>query len=681
MSTKLFSELGLSPEILKAVQRLGFEQATPIQTEAIPLLLTGSDMVGQSQTGSGKTAAFAIPAIERMDASTPGPKVLILCPTRELAIQVSEEVHKLAYFKKGVRPLPVYGGQSYDRQFAGLKSGANVIIGTPGRVIDHIERRTLQLGGVKTVILDEADEMLNMGFRDDIEKILSSTPPDRQTVMFSATVPRAIEELINRFTRNAVRVRMESKAMTVPTIEQIYYEVDRRWKFEALTRLLDRHDVTLGIIFANTQRVVEELTEELVGAGYTADCIHGGMPQGSRDRVMNKFRSGALRLLVATDVAARGIDVDDIQVVFNFDLPYDPEDYVHRVGRTGRAGRSGKAVSFASGREVFLIRDIERFTRQRVPRGEVPSVGEVEDARRDQFLGTLRETLKAGDFRHYDHLIETLLEEGFDSLDIANAAIHRLVGRPSEEAAKPATPGNRPLDSNASRAPAPPPASTPAPAAPKSTPKVVAKPIRPPMTAPVQPIAIVPPPVVVAPIVVAVPKPLSAKVTPPKPSLPPRAIAKPSPVVTPNPVQAPVPTPVPVPIPTPVPKVVSLPVTKPAPSPAVEPVIQRTKPVAPVEISETEAELIAVSAAANPPEKPPGRVRLWIGAGLEQGASVATLRDLILGATGEPEASIGKIDVRERHAFAEIPGDRAASFVSRLKRTEFAGKRIKVKLA
>ena len=510
MSTKLFSELGLSEEILKAVQRLGFEQASPIQAEAIPVLMTGKDIVGQSQTGSGKTAAFAIPAIERMDPKAAGPQVLILCPTRELAIQVSEEVHKLAFFKRGVKPLPIYGGQSYERQFSGLRAGANVIIGTPGRIIDHIDRKTLQLGGIKTVILDEADEMLNMGFRDDIEKILSSTPPERQTVMFSATVPRPIEELIARYTRQPVRVRIEAKALTVPTIEQVYFEVDRRWKFEALTRLIDLHDVTLAIIFANTQRVVNELTEQLMGAGYTADCIHGGMPQASRDRVMSKFRSGGLRFLVATDVAARGIDVDDIQVVFNFDLPYDAEDYVHRIGRTGRAGRSGIGISFASGREVFLIRDIERFTRQRMRRGDIPSTSEIEDARRDQFLKSLRETLQAGDFRHYDHVIEALLEEGFDSLDVASAAIHRLICKPGDEApkaGKPAKAAKAPSAAPAAALPVgTPPSATPAPSA--------SVPFFPPTVAPAAPR----PPAAEAPARVIAPRAAKSPVAPAEPA-------------------------------------------------------------------------------------------------------------------------------------------------------------------
>ena len=695
MSTKLFSELGLSEEILKAVQRLGFEQASPIQAEAIPVLMTGRDIVGQSQTGSGKTAAFAIPAIERMDPKAAGPQVLILCPTRELAIQVSEEVHKLAFFKRGVKPLPIYGGQSYERQFSGLRAGANVIIGTPGRIIDHIDRKTLQLGGIRTVILDEADEMLNMGFRDDIEKILSSTPAERQTVMFSATVPRPIEELIARYTREPVRVRIEAKALTVPTIEQVYFEVDRRWKFEALTRLIDLHDVTLGIIFANTQRVVTELTEELIGAGYTADCIHGGMPQASRDRVMSKFRSGGLRFLVATDVAARGIDVDDIQVVFNFDLPYDAEDYVHRIGRTGRAGRSGLGISFASGREVFLIRDIERFTRQRMRRGEIPSMGEIEDARRDQFLKTLRETLQAGDFRHYDHVIEALLEEGFDSLDVASAAIHRLLSKPGEEAPKSA----KSMKPAAATPPAPVAPARPAPTASKTTaqdpvPKAPTKPATgtasagatethrlPTEAAPAKAMASEPgqprryePRAVESPRADRarheLPRTLPAKAPTPVPFVPP-AVPK-SEAVIPAVVAPAAPGPRPAPVEE-GPKAKAIPKATPK---ATSPAKATAIPVAP---RPNEAE--AVDSKSQPPAPTVGTTRLWISAGEEQGATVDSIRDFILGSTGEPAASLGKIDIRERHTFVDVPGDRAASFVSRLKRAEFGGKRLKAKVA
>src|ERR1700677_1974106 len=428
MTPKLFSELGLSPEVLKAIDQLGFEQAAPIQAEAIPILMRGGDVVGQSQTGSGKTAAFAAPAIEKVDVSQRATQVLILCPTRELAIQVSEEVHKLALFKRGLHALPVYGGQSYDRQFAGLRQGAHIVIGTPGRVMDHMRRGTLKLAAIKMVILDEVDVMLNMGFRDDIELILQSTPKERQTVFFSATIPRPIQQLIEKYSRDPQQVRIEQKALTVPTVEQVYYEVDRRFKIDLLTRLIDMHDLKLGIIFCNTKRMVDDLVDHLNAQGYSADRLHGDMTQAMRDRVMQKFRKSGLEFLVATDVAARGIDVDDVEVVFNYDLPYDGEDYVHRIGRTGRKGRDGLAISFASGREVFQIRNIERYTNTRIQRGQPPTANEVEEARTLVFLDKLRATLKGGEYKRHDRLIERLLEEGFASTDIASALIHHFHG-------------------------------------------------------------------------------------------------------------------------------------------------------------------------------------------------------------------------------------------------------------
>src|SRR6476620_10725587 len=364
--TKPFSELGLSPELLKAIDRLGFEKASPIQTAAIPPLLKGRDVVGQSQTGSGKTAAFAAPAIEKVDVAQSSTQVLILCPTRELAVQVSEEVHKLAFFKRGLHALPIYGGQSYDRQLYGLRQGAHIVIGTPGRVMDHMRRGTLRLEALKMVVLDEVDVMLNMGFRDDIETILQATPKERQTVFFSATIPRPIQQLIEKYARDPQNVRIEQKALTVPTVEQVYYEVDRHYKVDLLTRLIDIHDLKLGIVFCNTKRMVDDLVDHLNAQGYSADRLHGDMSQAQRDRVMNKFRKSGLEFLVATDVAARGIDVDDVQVVFNYDLPYDAEDYVHRIGRTGRAGRSGRAISFVAGRELFQIQHIKRFTAMKI---------------------------------------------------------------------------------------------------------------------------------------------------------------------------------------------------------------------------------------------------------------------------------------------------------------------------
>jgi len=426
VTPKLFSELDLSPELLKAIDKLGFEQAAPIQASAIPILMAGGDVVGQSQTGSGKTAAFAIPAIEKVDVKHRAVQVLILCPTRELAIQVSEEVHKLALFKNGVHALHIYGGQSFERQLMGLRQGANIVIGTPGRVMDHMRRGTLKLGAVKIAILDEVDVMLNMGFRDDIELILQSVPAARQTVFFSATIPRPIQQLIEKYSRNAQQVRVEQKALTVPTVEQIYYEVARDYKIELLTRLIDIHDLKLGIIFCNTKRMVDDLVEHLNTQGYSADRLHGDMSQLMRDRVMNRFRKSGLEFLVATDVAARGIDVDDVQVVFNYDLPYDVEDYVHRIGRTGRAGRSGRAISFVAGRELFQIQNIERFTKVRITRGKPPTAGQVEEARAIAFLERLRSTLASGTFRKQDHIVERLLEEGFSSTDIASASIQLL---------------------------------------------------------------------------------------------------------------------------------------------------------------------------------------------------------------------------------------------------------------
>ncbi len=436
MTPKLFSELGLSAEILKAIDKLGFEQAAPIQAAAIPLLMQGRDIVGQSQTGSGKTAAFGIPAVEKVDPAQRAVQVLILCPTRELAIQVSEEIHKLSFFKRGIHALPIYGGQSYERQFDGLRRGAQIVIGTPGRVMDHMRRGTLRLETIKMVVLDEVDVMLNMGFRDDIELILQATPKERQTVFFSATIPRPIQQLIEKYSRAPQQVRIEQKAMTVPTVEQVYYEVDRRFKIELLTRLIDIHDLKLGIIFCNTKRMVDDLVDHLEAAGYLADRLHGDMTQAMRDRVMNKFRKSGLEFLVATDIAARGIDVDDVEVVFNYDLPYDGEDYVHRIGRTGRVGRSGRAITFVSGRELFQIRNIERYTNTRIHRARVPTEAEVEEARENVFMGKLRATLQSGEFKKQEHLVERLLEEGFTSTDIASACLAQL--QSGEAAAKPA---------------------------------------------------------------------------------------------------------------------------------------------------------------------------------------------------------------------------------------------------
>jgi ATP-dependent RNA helicase DeaD len=432
MEKRSFAELGLPPELLKAVAHMGFEEASHIQAQAIPPLLGGADIVGQSQTGSGKTLAFALPAVARVDVQVRAPQVLILCPTRELAVQVADEVAKLAHFKRGVREIPIYGGQSYDRQLRGLRDGAQIIIGTPGRILDHLERRTLKMDHVKMVILDEADRMLDMGFVDDIRAILKQSPPERQTVFFSATVPRPIQELIRSFTRNPVQVTIETQAITMPDIEQVYYEVDRRSKLDVLCRLIDLDDIKFAIIFCATKMMVDELTEHLAARGYGADKMHGDMTQAMRERVIAKFRKRGIEFLVATDVAARGLDVDDIEVVFNYDLPHDGDDYIHRIGRTGRAGRSGRAITFVSGRELYKMQNIVRSTKAKIRRERIPSEEEVEEKRANSFYDSLRQTLEDGRYERQDALISRLLDQGFVATDIASALIHLFT---SEETA------------------------------------------------------------------------------------------------------------------------------------------------------------------------------------------------------------------------------------------------------
>ena len=334
-----FDELELQQPILRAVEEMGFEEMTPIQTQAIPIVMEGRDIVGQAQTGTGKTAAFGLPMLQNINAKVKELQAVVLCPTRELAIQVSDELHKFAKFLHGIKVLPIYGGQDISRQIRALKGGVQIIIGTPGRVMDHMRRHTLKFDEVKMVALDEADEMLNMGFREDIETILSEMPTERQTLLFSATMPQPILEIAKTYQKNAAMIRVVKKELTVPKIEQFYYEVRPRNKLDVLTRLLDMYDPKLSLIFCNTKRQVDELVSALQTRGYFAEGLHGDLKQQQRDRVMNSFRNGKTDILVATDVAARGIDVDDVEAVFNYDLPQDDEYYVHRVGRTGRAGK------------------------------------------------------------------------------------------------------------------------------------------------------------------------------------------------------------------------------------------------------------------------------------------------------------------------------------------------------
>ncbi len=456
-----FTELGLSADILKAVDKMGFEEASPIQSAVIPTILTGRDVVGQSSTGSGKTVAFAIPAIEKVDPKIRAVQILILCPTRELAVQVAEETGKIALFKRGVMGVPIYGGQSYERQFRALAAGAQVVIGTPGRVMDHMERGTMKLDQLKMVILDETDRMLDMGFRDDIEHILKSVPATRQLLFFSATIPRMIQDLISRYSKDPAWIKIESVAENRPQVEQTYFEVDRRSKIEALTRLIDVNDFRYGIIFCSTKIMVDDLDEHLHSRGYQTDRLHGDISQAQRDRVMDKFRRRGFEFLVATDVAARGLDVDDLEVVFNFDLPNDAEDYTHRVGRTGRAGRKGQAFTFVSGQEIYKLQGMVRWAKLDIRRGKIPSLDEVEDARTNVFFEKIRSTLDEKKFKPHDRMIDRLLDQGYASTDICSALISMMQGAsgPSTSAAptKPAG-ATKPAYSEA---PAPAPASKP----------------------------------------------------------------------------------------------------------------------------------------------------------------------------------------------------------------------------
>ncbi len=436
MEKRPFTELGLSPEILKAVDKMGFEEASPIQTATIPALLSGKDVVGQSATGSGKTAAFAIPAIEKVDAALRAVQVLVLCPTRELAVQVAEEVGKLAFFKRGVQAVPIYGGQSYDRQFRALRAGTPIVIGTPGRIMDHLERKTLDLSNVKMVVLDETDRMLDMGFREDIERILKSVPEQRQMMFFSATMPREIQQLIKTFAKEPEFIQIEAKEQNAPQVDQSYFEVDRRSKIEVLTRVIDLHDFSLGIIFCSTKVMVDDLADHLLSRGYSADRLHGDMSQSAREKTLQKFREKKTEFLVATDVAGRGLDVEDIEVVFNFDLPNDAEDYIHRIGRTARAGKSGRAITFVSGREIYRLQSIIRFTKQKIRRERVPSLDEVEEKRESAFFEELREVLDGGEFKKHDRTIDRLLEQGYASTDIASALVHMHLGGDEREPAR-----------------------------------------------------------------------------------------------------------------------------------------------------------------------------------------------------------------------------------------------------
>ena len=423
---KTFSEFGLEPKVLRAITEMGFEESTPIQEKAIPIALEGKDLIGQAQTGTGKTAAFSIPLIQSIDPSEEKIAALIMCPTRELAIQVAEEIGKLARFK-GINTLPIYGGQDIGRQIRALRKRPQVVIGTPGRLLDHINRKTLKLDDVRFVVLDEADEMLDMGFLEDIQTILSSVPDERQTMLFSATMPPNIQRLAQQFLKNPEHVSVVPKQVSAPLISQSYIEVHERSKFDALCRLLDMESPELAIIFGRTKRRVDELSEALQKRGYSAEGLHGDLSQNMRDAVMRKFRDGSIDVLVATDVAARGLDVSGVTHVVNFDLPQDPESYVHRIGRTGRAGKEGTAWTFVTPREIDHLHFIEKVTRHKIPKRSVPSIAEAVEGKQKVVAERILEIVQNEDFKEYKGTAIQLLEQ-VDSVHLVAAAMKLLTG-------------------------------------------------------------------------------------------------------------------------------------------------------------------------------------------------------------------------------------------------------------
>lgn len=437
MERTQFTQLPISDETRRAITEMGFEEPTSIQAQSIPLILEGSDIIGHSQTGTGKTAAFGIPIIERIKKELKGlTQALVLCPTRELAIQGCEEMRKFAKYKHSIRIVPIYGGQPIDKQINTLKGGAEIVIGTPGRVMDHLRRHTLKFKDLSMVVLDEADEMLNMGFREDIEIILKDIPEKRQTILFSATMPPEILRITKQYQTNPRTIKTVHHELTVPGVKQYGYEVPSDRKVDALARLLDYYDPNRSLIFCNTKQMVDDLVNELQLRGYSPDGLHGDMKQQTRTTVMNSFKNGATDILIATDVAARGIDVDDIDAVFNFDLPQDEEYYVHRIGRTGRAGKTGNSFTLVSGRrQIYALRDIERYTKSKIELKQLPSMDEVQEIKNDKLFEKIIGVLQSNNYNKYELIVDRLMESNYTSVDIACAALHILSENPNESAA------------------------------------------------------------------------------------------------------------------------------------------------------------------------------------------------------------------------------------------------------
>mgnify|MGYP002659649689 CR=1 FL=1 len=429
-----YEDSGINPKILRAVSEMGYTQMTPIQEQAIPQLMEGKDVIGQAQTGTGKTAAFGIPMLQMVDPASRELQGMILCPTRELAIQAAEELHKFSKYMHGIRVVPIYGGQDISRQIKALKGGVQIIVGTPGRVMDHMRRHTIKLDSLKMVVLDEADEMLNMGFREDMEAILGEIPCEHQTALFSATMPQAILDITYKYQKDAVVVRITKQELTIPLVKQYYYVVKNIYKEEAISRLIDTYNLKRSIVFCNTKKMVDELAEHLKDRGYQAEGLHGDMTQKQRDFVMNRFKNGSLQVLIATDVAARGIDVDDLEAVFNYDVPQDTEYYVHRIGRTGRAGREGLAFTFAYGRDLYRIREIERVCKTKMTEQKLPKSAQVMDIKLNKLLQAAKDTLDKEDYVKLQDQIEEKMEDyELDPMELLAYLVRKEIGEAPEE--------------------------------------------------------------------------------------------------------------------------------------------------------------------------------------------------------------------------------------------------------
>lgn len=433
-SAMRYCDSEIDERILRAVTEIGFEYMTPIQEQAIPVLMEGRDVIGQAQTGTGKTAAFGIPMLQRMDEKNRNLQGMILCPTRELAIQAAEELRKFSKYMHGIKMVPIYGGQDISRQIKALKGGAQIIVGTPGRVMDHMRRRTIKLNDVKMVVLDEADEMLNMGFREDMETILSEIETEHQTALFSATMPQAILDITDKYQNDAELVKVTKKELTISLVKQYYFVVKNIYKEEVVSRLLESYGFKRSIIFCNTKRMVDELSENLKKRGYQAEGLHGDMTQKQRDFVMGRFKNGNLEVLIATDVAARGIDVDDLEAVFNYDIPQDIEYYVHRIGRTGRAGREGMAFTFAYGRDLYRIRDIERICKTRMTEMKVPKASQIMEIKLNKVLKAAEELTEKTDLTRLAELLEgKMADSSLDPMQLLAALVKMQVGEEVQE--------------------------------------------------------------------------------------------------------------------------------------------------------------------------------------------------------------------------------------------------------